>query len=258
MLLLYRDQVHQSRRLELAVAGHTHIGHFVFLALGDDIDDGVHRILTVELRVDVDVKESFLLKIRDQRLTAFLHQLGIDPYALINRQQRFFGPAPKVRTLHLDVNRRARLHIEVDIGAVGLRGVGCPREFHLCSQLVLFLQALLQILLGIGQGLATVVLSRPDGRSPHPRLDALQALGHLGGLFRSGIGDRHRAEFRFAIQTHQEPYIGHVMAGVQVYLGTNLGFKIPFLLKEAQQRVAVLLDVAGVEGRLRRIIRDLH
>ena len=113
-------------------------------------------------------------------------------------------------------------------------------------------------MLGIGQGLAAVVLSRPDGGSPHPRLDSLQALGHLGGLFRGGIGDVDRAEFRFAIQTDQEPHVGHVVDGVQVYLGTNLGFKIPFLLKEAQQRVGVLLHVAGVERRLRRIIRDLH
>ncbi len=41
-------------------------------------------------------------------------------------------------------------------------------------------------------------------------------------------------------------------------LGTNLGFEIALLLKEAKQRVAVFLHVAGVVGRLRRIIRNLH
>ena len=86
----------------------------------------------------------------------------------------------------------------------------------------------------------------------------LQALGHFGGLFRRGIGDGNGAEFRPAIETDHEPYVGHVVAGVQVYLGTNLGFKITFLLKEAKQRVGVLLHIAGIEGRLGRVVGDLH
>ena len=74
------------------------------------------------------------------------------------------------------MNGWPRLHIVVDIGAVGFRSVGCPGKFHLCSQLALLLQPLLQILLGIGQGPAAIVLPRPDGRSPDPRRDSLQAL----------------------------------------------------------------------------------
>ncbi len=66
------------------------------------------------------------------------------------------------------------------------------------------------------------------------------------------------AEFRPPTETDHEVYVGQVVAGVQVYLGTNLGFEIAFLLEEAKQRVAVPLHIARVVGRLRRIICDLH
>jgi hypothetical protein len=61
------------------------------------------------------------------------------------------------------------LHIKVDIGAVGFSRVGCSGKFYLCGQLASLLQPFLQVFLGIGQGRAAVVLSRPDGRSPDPR-----------------------------------------------------------------------------------------
>ena len=138
------------------------------------------------------------------------------------------------------------LHIEVDIGAVGICSVGCSGKFHLCGQLASLLQPLLQILLGIVQGRAAIVLSRPDGRSPHPRRHALKAFAHFGSLFRGGIGNRHRAEFGSSIEAHHEPHIGDIVRGVQVYLGTNLGLKIAFLLEEAKQRVGVFLDIARI------------
>ncbi len=122
----------------------------------------------MELRVDVDIEKTFALKVRDQCLAAFLHQLRIDAHSLVHRQQRLARPAPKVCALHLHVNGWPRLHIEMNIGAVGFGRISCPGKFHLGIQLAPLLQPLLQILLGLVQGRAAIVLARPDRRSPQP------------------------------------------------------------------------------------------
>ena len=162
--------------------------------------------------------------------------------------------APFTSTL----NGWTRLQVKVDVGAIGLCIVGRSRELYLRGQLTLLLLTLLQILLGVVQRRAAIVLSRSNRRSPDPRHQSLKALSHFGSLLRSGAGNHHRAKFSFSIEAHPEVYVRDIVGSVEVYLGTNLDFKIAFLLEVTNQRVGIFLDIAGIVRCLRRIIGDLH
>ena len=63
-------------------------------------------------------------------------------------------------------------------------------------------------------------------------------------------GDVDRAELRLATKIGVEEDVHDSVLRIDLEFGSDLGLKIAFLLKEANQRLAIVFDFGGVVRRL--------
>src|SRR6202041_1297828 len=135
----------ESRTRELTVPGNRNLGHLVLLLFCNLINDRVSLVSLVQLRVNLHVKKSLCLKIRDQRLAPFLDRFLVGADTLIDRKQGFAIPTPQVRATDRDRSQRTRIDIELNVSPIGFGLIVRPGQLYLSVQMALLLQFSLQV-----------------------------------------------------------------------------------------------------------------
>src|SRR5215831_4998478 len=115
MFLLDSDVGLEVRSFQLRLAGESYGFDTVFFTFRDVIYDGTELVIALQVGGDFDVKVPLPLVVVDKSLLSFECRLLINTNSLVFRQQRFFGPWPKMRALYQHVGLDSRICIEVNI-----------------------------------------------------------------------------------------------------------------------------------------------